>query len=111
MRKKILIGGIIILILSISLTGCVDEKSKFVGTWSFSSGGTITFNSDDTAVNTDIGPLADLAIAGTVTYALANQQITFTASSVGKTLNYSFPDSNTLILTNNAGLSLTLIKT
>jgi len=45
----------------IFLSGCVDEKSKFVGTWQFSEDGTVIFNNDGTAVITDIGPLADLA--------------------------------------------------
>jgi len=94
----------------IFVNGCVDEKSKFVGTWSFSEGGTIVFNNDGTAVITDIGPLADLFITGSVTYTLANQKITFSAGSVGVTLDYNFPDSNNLILSNNAGLSLVLVK-
>jgi hypothetical protein len=110
MKKTHMLIGIVLIVGIIFLSGCVDEKSKFVGTWSFSGGGTIVFNNDGTAVITDIGPLADLAAVGTVTYALANQQITFSVGSVGVTLNYSFPDSNTLILSNNAGLSLTLVK-
>jgi hypothetical protein len=110
MKKTHMFIGILLIVGCILFSGCVDEKSKFVGTWSFSGGGTIVFNNDGTAAITDIGPLADLAIVGSVTYALANQKITFSAGSVGVTLDYSFPDSNTLILSNNAGLSLTLVK-
>jgi len=109
-KRTYLLIGTLLIVGIIFLSGCVDEKSKFVGTWNFSGGGTIVFNNDGTAVITDIGPLADLAVIGSVTYALANQKITFSAGSVGVTLDYSFPDSNTLILSNNAGLSLTLVK-
>jgi hypothetical protein len=108
-KTFILIGALLVFGI-IFLSGCVDKKSKFVGNWSFSEGGTVVFNNDGTAVITDIGPLADLALIGSVTYTLANQQITFSAGSVGVTLDYSFSDSNTLILTNNAGLSLILVK-
>jgi len=110
MKKKHILIGTLLVFGIIFVSGCVDEKSKFVGTWNFSGGGTIVFNNDGTAVITDIGPLADLSITGSVTYAIANQKITFSVGSVGVTLDYSFPDSNTLILTNNAGLSLTLVK-
>jgi len=112
MKKIHLLIGVLLVFGIIFLSGCVDEKSKFIGTWSFSEGGTIVFNNDGTAVITDIGPLANLAVIGSVTYTLANQQITFSTGSAGITLDYSFPDSNTLILSNNAGagLSLTLVK-
>jgi hypothetical protein len=110
MKKTYLLIGALLIFGIIFLSGCVDEKSKFIGNWSFSESGSIVFNNDGTAVITDIGPLADLALIGSVTYILANQQITFSAGSVGVTLDYSFPDSNTLILSNNAGLSLTLVK-
>jgi hypothetical protein len=102
--------GLLLCIGVIFLSGCVDEKSKFVGTWNFSEGGSIVFNNDGTAVITDIDPLSDLAVVGTVTYSLANQKIMFSAGSVGVTLDYSFPDSNTLILTSNGGVSLTFVK-
>lgn len=110
MKKIHLLIGALLVFGIIFLSGCVDEKSKFVGTWTFSEGGTIVFNNNGTAIITDIGPLANLALIGSFTYTLANQKITFSAGSVGVTLNYSFPDSNTLILSNNAGLSLTLVK-
>lgn len=110
MKRIVMLIGTLLIFGIIFVSGCVDEKSKFVGTWSFSEGGTIVFNNDGTAVITDIGPLADLAVIGSVTYTLANQQITFSVGSVGVTLDYNFPDSNNLILSNNAGLSLALVK-
>jgi len=119
MKNKILITSIIaiiviVIIIAVGLSILLDEKNKFVGTWQYSTGeslGTITFNNDNTVNINDIGPLADLELTGVFDYSIANNQVSFTSSgSFGVTLNYSFPDSNTLILSNDAGLSITLIK-
>jgi len=114
MKNKILIGAIIaitiIIVAAIGLAMILDKKGKFIGTWQYSAGGTITFNNDN-AVNIDnIGPLGDLELIGVFDYSIANNQITFNSGSLGVTLNYSFSDSNTLVLSNDAGLSLTLTK-
>jgi hypothetical protein len=110
MKKQLLFVGILLIVGTLLLSGCVDEENKFVGTWSYSFGGTITFNNDGTAVITDIGPLAELAVVGSVTYTINGQKIMFSVGSVGVTLDYSFSDSNTLVLSNNQGLSLILVK-
>jgi hypothetical protein len=109
-----LIGAIIVIIViiiaAIGLTMILYEKGKFIGTWQYSAGGTITFNNDN-AVNIDnIGPLGELELIGFFDYSIANNQITFNSSSIVVTLNYSFSDSNTLVLSNDASLSLTLTK-
>ena len=77
MKKILMLIGALLIFGIIFISGCVDEKSKFVGTWSFSEGGTMVFNNDGTAVITDIGPLANLALIGSVTYTLANQKLRF----------------------------------
>jgi len=112
MKNQKVIGGVIILILlvTLGLCGCIDEKSKFIGTWQYFEGGTITFNNDNTVSIDNIGPLGNLELIGIFTYNIANNQVTFISGSVGVTLNYSFPDSNTLVLSNTAGLSITLTK-
>ena len=114
MKNKILIGVIItiivIIVAAIGLATVLDEKSKFIGTWQYSEGGTMTFNNDNTVVINNIGPLGNLELTGVFDYNIANNQITFSSGSIGVTLNYSFPDSNTLIVSNDAGLSINLVK-
>ena len=114
MKNKILISVIIaiiiIIVAAIGLTMVLDEKGKFVGTWQYSAGGTIAFNNDNTVNIDNIGPLGDLELIGVFDYSIANNHITFTSGSLGVTLNYSFSDSNTLTLSNDAGLSITLTK-
>jgi hypothetical protein len=110
MKKELFILGTILMIFTIVLSGCVDEKSKFIGSWETAGGGTLTFYNNNTVVITDVGMFGFVELSGIITYSIANQQITFSAISVGKTLNYSFPDSNTLILSNDQGLSLTFTK-
>ena len=113
MKNKTLINGTIVItgiLLIAGLSGCIDEKGKFIGTWQYSEGGTIAFNNDNTVTIDNIGPLGDLELIGMFNYNIANNQVTFTSGSVGVTLNYSFPDSNTLVLSNTAGLSITLTK-
>lgn len=99
-----------LVIIVIGLCGCLEEKSKFIGTWQYSSGGTITFNTDNTVNIDNIGPLVDMELIGVFDYSIANNQITFNSGSVGVILNYSFTDSNILILSNDAGFSITLTK-
>ena len=115
MKNKKLIGSaiaiiVIIVIVGVGISMVLDQKSKFIGTWQYYAGGTITFNNDNTVNIDNIGPLGDLELIGVFDFNIANNQITFNSGSVGITLNYSFPDSNTLILSNDAGLSITLTK-
>ena len=114
MNNKILIGAVItiviIVIAAIGLAMVLDEKGKFIGTWQYSAGGTISFNSDNTVNIDNIGPLGSLQLIGVFDYSIVNNQITFNSGSIGVTLNYTFPDSNTLLLSNDAGLSITLTK-
>ena len=115
MKNKKLIGSalaiiVIIVIVGVVLSIVLNQKGKFIGTWQYSEGGTITFNNDNTVNIDNIGPLGDMELIGVFNYNIVNNQITFNSGSIGVTLNYSFLDSNTLILSDNAGLSITLTK-
>ena len=114
MKNKILIFAItaiiVIIFAAIGLAIVLNEKGKFIGTWKYSAEGTITFNNDNTVNIDNISPLSDLELIGIFDYSISNNQITFNSGSIGVTLNYNFYDSNTLILSNDAGLSITLIK-
>ena len=101
---------IVIIILTVAFFILTNEKSKFIGTWQYSIGGTITFNNDNSVIINNIGPLGLTELIGSITYKIDNNKVTFTTGSVAIMLNYSFLDSNTMILTNNAGDSITLVK-
>ena len=109
-RQMICIGLLLILLTTINLSGCIDEKSKFIGTWR-TAGGETTFtftNNIVTISGTD--PLGFASLTGSVNYTVANNKITFSSGgTLGITLNYSFSDS-TLILSTDAGESLILTK-
>jgi len=46
MKKKIIMLGIVVLLICVGLTGCMDEKSKFIGEWKDQDGDTHHFFSD-----------------------------------------------------------------
>lgn len=47
MNKKLLVVGAIVLFLTIGLSGCADEKIRFIGTWTNDNGEiTLTFSDD-----------------------------------------------------------------
>lgn len=114
MKKQTIIIGlaglIIIIIIIAGFLILTNEKDKFIGTWQYSIGGTITFNIDDSVFVNNIGPLGLTELIGTITYKIDNNQVTFTSGSVSIMFNYNFVDSNTLILTNIAGDTFTLEK-
>ena len=111
MKKQLVLIGAIILLLLTGLNGCMDEKSKFIGTWTTADNATtLVFNTDNTVTITGTGPLGFIALIGSFNYSLANNQITFSSGSIGITLNYSFPQSNQLILTSEQGNSLIFTK-
>jgi hypothetical protein len=109
---KTFIVGLFLLVLVSGLSGCLDEKSKFVGSWQTTDGlTTITFSNDNTATITGSGPFGIVGLTGTFNYSIANQKVTFSAGSLGVTLNYSFPSSTQLVLSNDQGASIILNKT
>jgi hypothetical protein len=109
---KVLIVCLLFLILLVGLSGCMDEKSKFIGSWQTADGLTrFTFNNGNTVTIAGSGPLGIGALVGTFNYSIANQKVTFSAGSIGVTLNYSFPSSTKLILSNDQGASIILNKT
>jgi hypothetical protein len=97
-------------VLVSSLSGCVDEKSKFLGTWQTTEGTTFTFANDNTVTITGTGPFGMAALIGTFNYSLASQKVTISAGSLGITLNYSFPSSTQLNLSNDQGTTIVLNK-
>jgi len=112
-KRFVLVVGIMLVILTtLSLSGCLDEKSKFIGTWRTSGGdGTMTFNNDNKVTVT--GQLGDLSLSGTHTWAVADGKITFTSESGGSagiTLDYRFSKDTQMILTGSSGGSITLTK-
>jgi hypothetical protein len=114
MKKQTIYYGIaaviIIIIIIAAFFILTNEKGKFIGTWQYSASGTITFNNDNTAIIDNIGLLGLTEFIGSVNYEVGNNQVTFTSGSVSVSLDYNFYDSNTLVLTNYAGDSITLTK-
>jgi hypothetical protein len=111
-KQFVIVGIMLVMLTTISLSGCTDAKSKFIGTWTTSGGGgSMTFTNDNKVVVT--GQLGDFSLSGTYTWAVASEKITFTSEeggSAGLTFDYSFPASNQLILTGSNGGSVTLTK-
>ncbi|PNX52387.1 MAG: hypothetical protein BV458_09880 [Thermoplasmata archaeon M9B2D] len=106
----IVIGSLLVLCVS-CLSGCLDEKSKFVGTWFNQDGSySMTFDSDGTVTITGSGPLGFVSLTGIFNYSVADQKITFSSGDTGVTFNYRFPESNQLILSNDQGASLILTR-
>ena len=101
-------------LICLSLTGCLNDKDRLIGTWQFSEGGTITFYTNNTVSIQNIRPLVAIQLNGLFTYSIANHNITFTSHStpVGITLtfNYAFTNDTTLILKNSVTITLTKIK-
>jgi len=112
MKKQFVIVGItLVMLTTISLSGCTNtvDKSQFLGTWTTSGGGSMTFTNDNNVTVT--GQLGDISLSGTYTWAVAGQKITFTSGGpVGLTYDYRFPTSNQLIITDSNGRSVTLTK-
>ena len=109
-KKKVAILCVFLVVLVAGLSGCVDEKSKFIGTWRTAGGETtLTFDSN-TATFVGTGPLGVASLTGSFNYTIANNKITFSSGgTLGITLNYSFSGS-TLVISNDAGDSLIFTK-
>lgn len=106
-----LILGIIIIFTGVVLTGCMDEKSRFIGTWESEVGGTtLDFDKDKTVTVSGEGPLGIAELNGNFEYSVGENEITFSSGSFGITLNYNFPENNELVLSNDQGDSVTFMK-
>jgi hypothetical protein len=109
--KSLIVVGILGVVLVSCFSGCIDEKSKFIGTWQTQDGSTtMTFDASNIVMISGSGPLGMVSLIGEFNYSLANQKITFSSGDIGITLNYSFPQSNQLILSNDQGVSIILTK-
>ena len=106
----VLAGIMLVMLTTISLSGCVDEKSKFMGTWRTAGGETTMTFTSTTATIVGTGPLGVASLTGTFNYTIANNKITFSSGgTLGITLNYSFSGS-TLVISNDAGNSVIFTK-
>jgi len=110
--KKIALMLVLITLISLSMSGCLSDKSKLIGTWRFSEGGTITFFENNTVTIANVGPLVAIQLDGVFTYTLSDHNLTFARGSpigITVTLAYNFPNDTTLVLSNNQ-IQLTLTK-
>ena len=111
MIKKILIIGAIFLLIILGFTGCIDEKSKFIGTWQIQNGDTtLEFDEGNNVYISGDGPLGLVELTGNFEYSIEENTVTFSAGSFGVTLNYNFKESNKLVLSTDQGNSVTFIK-
>ena len=92
--KKIAILLIVILVVSVGfLSGCVNEESRFIGTWADQKGYNLVIFSDGTYTNEDI----TTTYSGT--WELKDDKIVFTVQEVDLPFSYSFSNNgNTLTL-------------
>ncbi|MFO7676877.1 MAG: hypothetical protein R6V50_00615 [Thermoplasmatota archaeon] len=115
MKKHNVILILIMLVLVAIFSGCIgeqtNEKDKFIGTWRAEGGETaMEFEEDDIVSITGAGPFGNIELTGKFKYLVADKQITFSPGELGITFDYRFPSDTELVLTNQQGLSLTLIK-
>lgn len=111
MNIKIFIISTILLLLLVGVSGCLNEKSRFLGTWETEDGATsFEFKDDETVIISGTGPFGMASLIGSFNYTLSDQQITISSGSLGVTLDYRFSESNRLILSNSQGASLILFK-
>lgn len=111
MNIKIYIISTILLLLLIGVSGCLNEESRLLGIWETEDGATtFEFRDDETVIISGTGPFDMASLIGTFNYTLSDQQITIFSGSLGVTLDYRFPESNRLILSNGQGASLILYK-
>ncbi len=111
MKKNILIIAAAVLLFIIGLSGCIDEKSKFIGTWESEGGGTtLEYNDDNTVAISGDGPLDIVKLTGNFDYSVGDNSVTFSSGNFGVTLDYRFPANNEMVLSDNQGNSMTFIK-
>lgn len=111
MKRNIWVIIAFLTLILVAFTGCMDEKSKFIGTWESEGGGTtLDFDEDNTVSITGEGPLGNVELTGNFEYSVGENEITFSSGSIGITLNYNFPESDELVLSNDQGDSVTFMK-
>lgn len=111
MRTKIIIVGAIVTLLVLGFSGCLDEKSKFIGTWQSEGGGTtLDFNEDNTVSISGESPFGNVELTGNFDYSVGEETVTFSSGNFGISLDYRFPESDELVLSNDQGNSMTFMK-
>ena len=98
--KKIALLAIAALLTTLAFSGCLSDKGKFIGTWQFSDGGTITFFNNDTVTIQTVHPMVVFQLNSVFTYALSGNNVTFTSRgspiAVTITFTYNFPNATPL---------------
>jgi hypothetical protein len=112
MKKQLIIIGIIVLLITVGLSGCADknngeENNKFVGTWKDYPGysSSFTFSSDGTGIWVD-SPMLWEEKDGIL-------EINPESNPVNMTYYYTFSDDYqilTLTFDKIGGITLTLVK-
>ena len=111
MKKNFLIIGLTLFLLFIGCSGCLDEKNQFIGTWEAQEGNTtLVFKKNNNVSISGDGPLDIIELTGNFEYSVGENTVTFSSGSFGVTLNYQFPESNELVLSNDQGKSVSFIK-
>ncbi len=109
-KKQVAILAVFLMAMIVVMSGCVDEKSKFIGMWKTASGDTTLTFGTNTVTIAGTGPLGIASLTGSFNYTIADNKITFSyGGTLGITLNYSFSGS-TLIFSNGAGDSVIFTK-
>lgn len=96
MNGKVLVIGLIILLV-ISITGCMDEANEFVGTWKDTDELFLILYEDGTFLNEET---KDATTSGT--YEVEGNKVTFASEDLGVSVTYTYSFSNkdnTLTLT------------
>jgi len=104
MKKKLMIVGIVVILLTVVISGCTSnpldtERNKFVGTWTCvggsSKGSSFTCFSDGTGTMSAVS----------ITWALKEGKFVISAKGITILYNYSFSDNDSkLILTITGGI-------
>jgi outer membrane lipoprotein SlyB len=108
-KKQLVIIGITLVLLAVGLTGCIDDNSKIVGTW--------------TAVNTVPSDFLTIFSDGTIvksdgssgTWELKDGKVVMVVTEQGQTItsvyDYTFSNNdNTMTFTNTVGHIFTFTK-
>lgn len=103
-KNRVLIFGFVLLLIVSIFSGCIDEKSKFVGTWKDEQGDYIVFKSDNTLESEEESGVEK------GTWKISNEELTINILGATLIFDYSFSnDDNTLTLTSKVSESIKVL--